>query len=374
MSPPHSNEPLSSGGGSRQFWLFLLLIVLIVALVVYDHGAVRHYGQQAISKAEKATKKASSWAKNLYTCGIPGCGPKSGNAPTPPMQTVPDKVAVADPNAAPTTPNAVTPTTNTEPAAGTADTQAAPPENTASEQPQTSGVVNYPAYPPYPAYPNYPPDASFGARGFGGDSAPAGAPVGDTAPSAPPPAPAVASSQPALPYLPPSAPPRPPKPEAAPGKPEYPDYPAYPQSPSAATPPMMPAPGMAPPSRAPRPDQQRAAPLASEAIGIDGLAQARRSAQAGRMNESVREYLLYLTSQTNDVDAYGELGNVYMKMGRYPEAAQNYYEAATRLIDAGYLNAVASLMPVIQMHEPMLATLLNKKIANATGGNQGNRR
>ena len=34
MSPPHSNEPLSSGGGSRQFWLFLLLIVLIVALVV----------------------------------------------------------------------------------------------------------------------------------------------------------------------------------------------------------------------------------------------------------------------------------------------------------------------------------------------------
>jgi hypothetical protein len=372
MSPPLSNEPVGNGGGSRQFWLFLLLIVLIVALVVYDHGAVRHYGQQAYSRAEHAAQKASKWAKNLYACGIPGCGPKSGTANTSPMQTAPGMVAIADPNpnTAPAAPNAPA-ATNTEPAAG-ADTQAAPPENTvAGDQPQAPGMVNYPAYPPYPAYPNYPPDASFGARGFGGDSAPSGGPVGETPPSAP--APAVASSQPALPYLPPSSPPRPPKPEAAPGKPEYPDYPAYPQNPSAATPPMMPPPGMAPPSRAPRPDQ-RAAPLASEAIGTDGLAQARKSAQAGRLSESVREYLLYLASQPNDVDAYGELGNVYMKIGRFPEAAQNYYEAATRLIDTGHLNAVASLMPVIQMHEPMLATLLNKKIANATAGNQDNRR
>ena len=76
--PPPSNDPVSNGG-SRQFWLFLLLIVLIVALVVYDHGAVRHYGQQAYSKAERATHKAYKWAKNLYACGIPGCGPKSGN-------------------------------------------------------------------------------------------------------------------------------------------------------------------------------------------------------------------------------------------------------------------------------------------------------
>jgi len=173
MSPHPSNEPVSNGGGSRQFWLFLLLIVLIVALVVYDHGAVRHYGQQAYSGAEHAAQKASKWAKNLYACGIPGCGPKSGNVITSPMQTGPGKVAVADPNTntAPAAPNAPA-ATNTEPAAG-ADTQAAPPENTvAGDQPQASGVVSYPAYPPYPAYPNYPPDASFGARGFGADSAP----------------------------------------------------------------------------------------------------------------------------------------------------------------------------------------------------------
>jgi hypothetical protein len=367
MSPP-SNQPVSNDG-SRQFWLFLLLIVLIVALLVYDHGAVRNYGQQAYSTAERATHKAYKWAKNLYACGIPGCGPKSGRANNSPEQTGPGKVAVADPNAVPVAPNASP--ANTETAAGIPGTQAAPPENPAAgDQTQASGTVNYPAYPPYPAYPNYPPDASFGHKGFGSDATSPDGPAAETLPS--PSAPVVTSSPPALPYLPPS-PPRPPKPEAAPGKPEYPDYPAYPQNPSAATPPTMPPAAMPLPFRAAQPDQP-AAPGANDTTGADGLAQARKSAQSGRLSESVREYLRYLASQPNDVDAYGELGNVYMKIGRYPEAAQNYYEAATRLIDAGHLNAVASLMPVIQMHEPMLATLLNKKIANATAGNQGNRR
>ena len=202
MSPP-SNDPVSNGG-SRQFWLFLLLIVLIVALVVYDHGAVRHYGQQAYSKAERATHKAYKWAKNLYACGIPGCGPKSGNVNNSPVQTGPGKMAVADPNTntMPVAPNASA--TNTETAAGVPDTQAAPPENPATgDQTQASGVVNYPAYPSYPAYPNYPPDASFGSKGFGSDSTSPGGPPAETPPS--PSAPVVASPPPALPYLPPSS-------------------------------------------------------------------------------------------------------------------------------------------------------------------------
>ena len=106
----------------------------------------------------------------------------------------------------------------------------------------------------------------------------------------------------------------------------------------------------------------------------DGLALARKSAQAGRLGESVHYYLQYLTAHPHDVNAYGELGNVYLKTGRYPEAAQNYYEAATRLIDAGQMNAVTSLMPIIQMHEPMLANLLNQKIARATEGSRGQAR
>ena len=103
----------------------------------------------------------------------------------------------------------------------------------------------------------------------------------------------------------------------------------------------------------------------------EGLATARKSALAGRPGEAIHEYLQYLASNPHDFNAYGELGNVYMKIGRYPEAAQNYYEAATRLIDARQINAIASLMPIIQMYEPMLANLLNQKIARATERNRG---
>ena len=62
-------------------------------------------------------------------------------------------------------------------------------------------------------------------------------------------------------------------------------------------------------------------------------------------------------------DAYGELGNVYVTIGRFPEAAQNYYEAATRLVDAGHISSVARLMPIMERYEPMLAALIKEKIA-----------
>jgi|GEM_PF-3894443 len=366
MATPPSNQSVSSGG-SRRTWLLLLLILLILVLLVYDHGAAKHYGEQAYTKATRATHKVSNWARELYACGIPGCGPKSGNASTATVQTEPGKVAVADQNTnvAPAAPSA-------EPAAGAADTQAPAPATAApGDQAQTPAGGNYPAYPAYPAYPNYPPDSSFGNQGSSVDSAPPSGPASEMSPS--PAAPAVASAPPAQPYLQPLTPPKPSKPETAPGKPEYPDYPAYPQHPSATTSPPMPPAAIGAPPRAPKSDQ-RPAPVANDAAGADSLALARNSALVRRLGDSVHEYLRYLTAHPNDVDAYGELGNVYMKIGRFPEAAQNYYEAATRLIDAGQINAVASLMPVIQMYEPMLATLLNKKIANAMGENQGYRR
>jgi tetratricopeptide (TPR) repeat protein len=100
----------------------------------------------------------------------------------------------------------------------------------------------------------------------------------------------------------------------------------------------------------------------------DGLAPARQAAAAGRLSESVREYSRYLASHPNDGNAYGELGNVYLKSGRFPEAAQNYYEAASRLVDAGYLDAVAPLMPIMERYEPMLAALVKEKITQSRRG------
>ena len=97
----------------------------------------------------------------------------------------------------------------------------------------------------------------------------------------------------------------------------------------------------------------------------DGLEPARTAAAERRVDDAIREYRRYLAIRPNDTNAFGELGNVYLSAGRYAEAAQNYYEAATRLIDAGRIDAVAPLMPIIRRHEPMLYALLERKAARA---------
>ena len=120
-----------------------------------------------------------------------------------------------------------------------------------------------------------------------------------------------------------------------------------------------------PPARMARQDQP---PL--QVSAADGLDSARQAAAAGHLPEAIRQYVQYLAKHPNDGDAYGELGNVYLKGKHFPEAAQNYYETATRLIDAGYADAVAPLMPIIERYEPMLATLIKEKIAHSRRGPQ----
>jgi tetratricopeptide (TPR) repeat protein len=124
------------------------------------------------------------------------------------------------------------------------------------------------------------------------------------------------------------------------------------------------APYLLPAPHVPRPDQRLGQASVAAPVN-DSLAPARDAAAAGRFPDSVREYLQYIARHPNDGDAYGELGNVYIKIGRFPEAAQNYYEAATRLVDAGHVNAAGRLMPIIERYEPMLAALIKEKIAPA---------
>jgi len=358
--------------GTRRIWLLLLLLVLIVVLVTYDQGSARVYGEKAYGYGEKAyagattlTEKATRWAKQLYECGLPGCKGEKTTAPVTTTSVTPNPPAAAGQgNTLATTPSAAPgmPASGNEQksewAAATASPAVPAQDKSAPEgQAQSSGM-------PYPAYPPY---SSFGSGSSGGGSS--APPSESTAPvaassaaasSAPAIAPAVSATPPTdtaqQPYLRPATPP------------------AAAVNPLAN--PSQPPEGLLPAPRAVRPDQLQS--LAQKPVAgseaHDGLALARKSAQAGRLGESVHYYLQYLTTHPHDVNAYGELGNVYLKTGRYPEAAQNYYEAATRLIDAGQMNAVNSLMPIIQMHEPMLANLLNQKIARATEGSRGQAR
>jgi LysM repeat protein len=93
------------------------------------------------------------------------------------------------------------------------------------------------------------------------------------------------------------------------------------------------------------------------------LLAARQLLAEKRYQEAIAHYRKQLFENPDDVDAYGELGNMHLLTQHYVEAAQNYYEAATRLLDHGFPNIVAPLLPVIERFEPLLANLLRQKAA-----------
>lgn len=377
MNDMQSKDP-DALSGTRKIWLLLLLIVLVVVLVIYDQGAANQYGEKAYAKATTLTEKVTHWAKQIYACGLPGCKPEKTAQPNVTVATASaEPNQNSNPNFNSTTPasqDTQGPSTFTS-APSTGGVEQNPPVATA-EMPLT-GERNTPTQSAYPAYPPY---SSFGAGNSGISSAPTGE---TTVPATPP-----ANLAPPPPDLAPATPPPAIKPAPAATQAAVPDYPAYPVASnyppiaSAATPstppaaqaaPVRPTPELLPVPRVIRPDQRanQAPHQAPRRDMNEALATARKSALAGRPGEAIHEYLQYLTSNPHDINAYGELGNVYMKIGRYQEAAQNYYEAATRLIDARQINAVVALMPIIQMHEPMLANLLNQKIAHTREGERG---
>lgn len=93
------------------------------------------------------------------------------------------------------------------------------------------------------------------------------------------------------------------------------------------------------------------------------LLAARESIAWHHYQEGVLLYRQQLSDNPGDIDAYGELGNVLMFAQNYPDAAKNYYEAATRLLDAGLPEVAKPLLPVIERYEPSLANLLKQKAA-----------
>jgi hypothetical protein len=374
----------STGFFPHSIWLWILLLILGGVLFAYDHPDFKDFREKANSRTAPLLAEWSQKAKHLYECGIPGC--KSAKAPVAAVGVAaakPGEVPVPGQTGNPVHADASVPQPAT--AVASATPSVTPSVTPATEGQTPAGTANYPAYPDYPAYPPYPPNHGFG-NGGSADTA------STSAGSSPPSNAASPQAQQAV------QPPTPPKPEAAPGKPAYPNYPAYPSytpmaaaAPSSApnTPQAQQAPAIAPQAQpAPaqpglppampvvRPDQRPtkgddprlAAERQPGQMAADKLQLARQAAAAGRFPQAVHEYLQYLTKHPDDADAYGELGNVYLTAGRFQEAAQNYYEVATRLVDLGQLAALPRLMPIIERYEPRLAVLIHQKIANRSRG------
>ena len=88
---------------------------------------------------------------------------------------------------------------------------------------------------------------------------------------------------------------------------------------------------------------------APPAVTIDT---ARRAFAQGDLPGSLNAYWEYIARNPGDIDARGELGNVYLLSGNVQEAAQTYYELSKMLIDQNQPDLVPALLPVIAMVNP----------------------
>lgn len=340
MALPDIKRPVTS---SYKWLLLLLLLALLALMFLYKKEDGRTYGEDMLVEMQRLTTKAIRKGGEIIRSGnvVKGCVTK---------ECLERKSAVAAKPAA--AKDGVAPRTTVATAEGekAASLPASVPDG-ASAPVQEGAAPNYPAYPAYPAYPPYADYSSQGGQtGMPGTGAPANAeqqvPPGD-------------ASQASQRNFAPSAPPTP---QAVAGGPSYPAYPSYPSYPAYSQMPQSNADAQMPqveqPRIAPAPVAETKSPeLAKEVV------KARRAAMQKRYRDAIQEYKKHLASRPDDMDGYGELGNVYLLAQQYPQAARNYYEAATRLVDGGFVETATPLLPIISQYEPMLAMLIKQKAA-----------
>jgi hypothetical protein len=108
----------------------------------------------------------------------------------------------------------------------------------------------------------------------------------------------------------------------------------------------------------------------AEAKPYELLAAAREAFWMHNYDDAEKSYRALTELEPKNPDGYGELGNMYFSQGRWDEAAAAYYEAGTRLITEGRLEAARELVNVIRGLNGKQADELEKLVTSAgTAGN-----
>ena len=92
---------------------------------------------------------------------------------------------------------------------------------------------------------------------------------------------------------------------------------------------------------------------------------ARKSFFQRKYDLSEQNYQKVIDSTEDNVDAYGELGNVYFNQGKKEQAASAYFEAAAILVRKGQVNRAQSLMGLLRHLDKNKASELQKLIDSA---------
>ena len=94
---------------------------------------------------------------------------------------------------------------------------------------------------------------------------------------------------------------------------------------------------------------------------------AREEFHRGNIDVSIRNYKEVIATSTDNFDAYGELGNVYLSRGSEKEAADAYFEAASILVRTGQIDRARSLLPMLGRLDRAKAEELNRLIRGQAG-------
>ncbi len=92
---------------------------------------------------------------------------------------------------------------------------------------------------------------------------------------------------------------------------------------------------------------------------------ARKAFYQRKYDLSEQNYQKVIDSTEDNVDAYGELGNVYFNQGKKEQAASAYFEAAAILVRKGQENRARSLMGLLRNLDKNKAGELQKLIDSA---------
>ena len=131
--------------------------------------------------------------------------------------------------------------------------------------------------------------------------------------------------------------------------------PARPQMPKPVAPVREPAPIPAGPSAATVADKPASS---TRELWIS----AREEYHRGNIDVSISNYQQVIANSTDNYDAYGELGNVYLSRGKYREAASAYFEAASILVKLGQTGRARSLLPMLERLDRTRAQELHQLI------------
>jgi TolA-binding protein len=135
---------------------------------------------------------------------------------------------------------------------------------------------------------------------------------------------------------------------------------AAPQSPAATAPAdasQAPAPAAPQASISPAPDANSVADL---------LNRARQAYARKDINAAIDAYRAYLAQNPNAIGARGELGDVYFAAGRKQDAAQMYFQCATKSLDAGNIAGAKALVSAVREGDPAMADDLERRVAAAS--------